>query len=509
MSANVDPRAAAPALDRRRPPTPWSSHFAVARSHPWLILAATLFAVAVAAVYVTIAPRRYEAHAELLVSVSPSYQPALEDLGLLHQSTDAGRPAETIAWLAMTNRIATHVSHSLGGHPSAAAIHSGIVAQPVGGADVVDIAATASSATTAAAIANADAKAVLAVRAADLRPLVDRLLARLQVDLAGERPGGFSQASTTTEIQDLQALRMAGDPSVHLMQSAPVPSAPSWPKTQIVIAGAALVGFLVGVLGAFAVESRDPRLRSPGQLRRVFAAPTIATIPAANRRHARGLSGRRPVTPDMLGAGALEQIRTLSHRLVGRHCVLVTGASGREGRTTVAMALAHAAALSGRETILLELDARTSAMADALTLYAHDVHDVLAGRTDLDSALATPHGFCDRLRVLPAGRISASLADLPQPRQLVELVQTARELADLVIVDVAPLGVVGDGVPLVAAADLTLMVVRIGATRLPAVAQAAAELEGAENYTVLIRARSVRNHDRRVVSVRLPATVGG
>lgn len=479
------------------------------RSHPWLIVSATILAIAVAVAYVNVAPRRYDAHAELLVSVSPSYEPALEDLGLLRQSTDAGRPAQTIAWLAMTNRVATYASVRLGGHPAAAAIRSGIVAQPVAGADVVDVAATASTPAAAAAIANADAAAVLAVRAADLRPMADRLIAQLRGDLAGERPGGFAQAATTAEIQDLEALRMAGDPSVHLMQRASAPSAPSWPKAPIVIAGAAVVGLLVGVLGAFAVEARDPRLRSPGQLRRVFAGPIIATIPPAKGGRVRGRRGRLPVTPDMLGIAASEQIRTLSHRLVGRRCVLVTGASGHEGRTTVAMALAQAAALAGRETILLELDARTGAMADALTLHAFVVHDVLAGRADLDSALATPHGFCERLEVLPAGWAPVNLADLPQPRQLVELVRAACDLADLVIIDVAPLGVVGDGVPLVASADLTLTVVRIGTTRLRALAQAAAELEGAGNYTVLIGARPAKGRGRGPMAVRSTVAVGG
>ena len=72
-----------------------------------------------------------------------------------------------------------------------------------------------------------------------------------------------------------------------------MPTSASWPNPPVVMAGAALVGLLVGVLGAFAVESRAPRLRSQGQLRRLFAAPVIATIPPAESRRWRE-RGRRP-----------------------------------------------------------------------------------------------------------------------------------------------------------------------------------------------------------------------
>ncbi len=502
-SSGFDPRNVAPALDRRRPPTPWSAHFAVVRSHPWLIVAATLLTVAVSAAYVSVAPRRYEAHAELLVSVSPTYQPALEDLGLLHVSADAGRPAQTVAWLAMTRRVATVASARLGGHPSPGSIAAHIVAQPVAGADVVDIAATASSAATAAAIANADAYGVRTVRAADLRPTIDRLVAQLQGDLKAERPGSFAAAATGGEIQDLTALRLVGDPSVHILQPATAPSAPSWPKPQIILAGAALVGLLVGVLGAFALESRDPRLRTAGQLRRLFAAPVIATISPARSHGARGQQ-RRPIPPHVLGRAASEQIRTLSHRLAGRHCVLVTGASGCEGRTTVAMALAEASAEAGRDTILVEVDLRKGALADALGLLDYDVQDVLADRASADVALTTPRGLSPRLRVLPAGRPPSTLADLPEPGRITDMIRSLCDLADLVIVDAPPLGTTGDSVPLVALADLALLVVRVGATRLEPLAQAVAELEGAESGTVVVGRRHAKVRDHRL----LPATAG-
>ncbi|MGH3073298.1 MAG: hypothetical protein ACRDQC_00130 [Gaiellales bacterium] len=495
-----DPQPTTPAWDRRRPPTPWSSHLAVVRSHPWLILAAAVVAIAASALYVDHAPRRYQAHAQLLVSVDPVDQPALAELGLLHVSSEAGRPAQTVAWLAMSRRVAAYAAAELGGDPSAGAIASEIVAQPVAGADVVDIAATTRHPATAAAIANAVADGVRSARAADLEPTIDRLIAQRRAALADEIPTRGAASATLLQLQDLESLRANGDPSIHVLQKASVPTSASWPNPPVVMAGAALVGLLVGVLGAFAVESRAPRLRSQGQLRRLFAAPVVATIPPAESRRWSGRGRRpRPVTPNHLPAAASEQIRTLSHRLVGRHCVLVTGASGGEGRTTLALAFANAAALAGRDTILLEVDSRTGALGGMLGLTAYSMDDVLSDPNGLKLALATPHGLSPLLRVLPASGTSRSLADLPQPGQVVELVRRASELADLVVIDAAPLGIFGDAVPLVATADLALMVVRVGTTQLDALAHAAAELDGVDSGTVVVGRRPANRRDRRLL----------
>ena len=148
-------------------------------------------------------------------------------------------------------------------------------------------------------------------------------------------------------------------------------------------------------------------------------------------------------------------------------------------------------------------------MADALTLHAFVVHDVLAGRAYLDSALATPHGFCERLEVLPAGWAPVNLADLPQPRQLVELVRAACDLADLVIIDVAPLG---SSATACRSSHRQISPSRSygsGTTRLRALAQAAAELEGAGNDTVLIGARPAKVPRSEALAVRSTVAVGG
>ncbi len=487
----------AAAMDRRRPPTPWAVHVSVLRAHLGLILAAVALAVGGAVVYLVKAPHRYTAHAQLLVSVDDGSQPMFDDLPLLRSSSEPGRPVQTIAWLAMSNRVAGYASVALGGKPSATWIAANVVAQPVASADVVDITVTASNPAQAAAVANAVAAGVKTARAADLNPTLNQLIGQLQSQLRSSKVLSDVATQSALQLHALQQMRMTGDPSVQVLQRATAPASASWPDPPIVIGAAALVGLLIGVLGAFALESRRPRLRNEGHLRRRNTGPLIASIPSSKSRRPFAKRRRGPLVPEQLSADTAEQVRTLSHRLVGRHCVLVTGASRSEGRTSLALALAHAAALAGRETILLELDVRAPALANTLGTQPYaSVQSVLDDVSKLEEALVWLPSLPPLLGVLPAGAAPTTLADLPQPGQLVELIHKARALADLVIIDAGPLGSVGDVVPLIAAVDFTLLVASPGKTSLDALTQVAAELDGADTATVIIGQRAVRI-DRR------------
>jgi Mrp family chromosome partitioning ATPase len=458
-----------------------------------LVLLAIAVAIAVAIIYVAQAPRRYEAHAQLLVRTGPGPQLGLTGLNLLGSSAQPDRAVQTVSLLAMTTRVANYASVELGGHPPASVIKSDIVALPVANADAVDIAATASSPANAAATANAVAAGVLTARARDLYPKLDRLIASLRERSRHAGQHGTDAFALSTQLQAAESLRVTGDPAVHLLARAVRPSSASWPNPLIIIGGAGLAGLLVGLLGAFAVESYRPLLRSEAQLPSRFPGPLVAQIPRVKWRARR----RGPIAPQHLSAGAADEVRTLSYRLAGSHGVLVTGASPREGRTTLSLALAHAAALSGRETILLEADFRTGTLARTLALPEHaGMRSMLGDPAGLDDALMTLPGFPSRLRVLPAGDAPTTLADLPQTGQLTELIRCACDLADLVIVDAPPLGSFGDAVPLVAVTDFTLLVVRVDGTRLDDLAQAAAELNGAASAMVVIGGHAVKA-DRR------------
>ena len=230
--------------------------------------------------------------------LDPVDQPALAELGLLHVSSEAGRPAQTVAWLAMSKRVAAYAASELGGDPSAGAIASEIVAQPVAGADVVDIAATTRRPATAAAVANAVADGVRAARAADLRPThrPPRRAApcgarRIWPRLAAPPRRRFSSFRTSRR---LRANGDLVDPRAPEGDGADVSSWPnrrwSWrvPRSSGSSWGCSLRLRSSGVLPGCAA-----RVSSAGS----FAAPVIATIESAESRRWRE-RGRRPPSRD-------------------------------------------------------------------------------------------------------------------------------------------------------------------------------------------------------------------
>jgi Mrp family chromosome partitioning ATPase len=144
--------------------------------------------------------------------------------------------------------------------------------------------------------------------------------------------------------------------------------------------------------------------------------------------------------------------------------VLATGASIGDGTTTTMLQLAQALVTSGRSVLLIDGDSRTGDMTRRLGLerQASGLAELLADEATLSECVVGARALAE-LQVLPAGR-----RQWPGPLvgvRLREIVDQARELADHVLVDTAPLGQASDLVPALAEVDEVLVIARPGHTR--------------------------------------------
>lgn len=464
-----------------------SRYLQIVRDRIGFVVGVTLLALVAAIAYLAVAPKTYEAEADVIVTPASDEQ-LNTGLPLIRESNDPTRDVETVARLIASRTVAIRARAALKDDRTPTALLSSVDAAPVAQSNIVSVTATGSSPEEARDTANAFADGLVRERTRQLHRALDEKITGLQASVKQQTaselnaPGGLR-----SQLSALQALRQGSDPSVRIQTRAAAPTSPASPKPLLTIAAGLVAGLTLGLAGAFALFAVDPRLRREEQLRERYRIPVLARIPRETkapqsvkgpRRFGIGphRKVRQPLNPGNLSPPTMEAFRTLRAMIDAKHegtrtpsrSVLVTGPSPSEGKSTTALNLAASFALAGRKTILIEADFRRPTIGQALDLRASvGVARVLLGNASVESALVSVKPFGDQLRVLladPSGEALPELLSLPAAGSLLD---RAEELADVVVIDSPPLTEVVDALPLARQADDVALVVRLDATRLP------------------------------------------
>jgi len=155
--------------------------------------------------------------------------------------------------------------------------------------------------------------------------------------------------------------------------------------------------------------------------------------------------------------------------------VVIASAAQGDGKTTIARHLAEAAARLGSRVLLLEVDLRQPTLVQQLDIESGPgLADVLIGAISIGEAIqsvdleaAPGEGAEGRtLDVLTAGAVLP-----PNPGELLEsnametVLERARSVYDLVVIDTPPLTVVSDAFPLLRKVDGVVIVGWVGHSR--------------------------------------------
>jgi ATPases involved in chromosome partitioning len=222
---------------------------------------------------------------------------------------------------------------------------------------------------------------------------------------------------------------------------------------------------ILGIMASFLARVLDPRLRREEQLRSLFRLPILTRVPIGGTTRGAG-----PLAPNALTPGASEAYRTLRATLSGKlragdsASIFITGSVPSEGKTTSAINLASSFALAGDSVILIEGDLRLPAIGKALGVTAErGVVSVLIENSTLEDALVPAPTLGGNLRLLLADYSgpgnAAELFTLPSAARLIE---DAKRLAKVVIIDSPPLAEIVDTLPLAVRADSVVVVARLG-----------------------------------------------
>lgn len=339
--------------------------------------------------------------------------------------------------------------------------------------NTISVRATTDAPATAAAYANAIARAyvqeaearaeeeasrgvqAIEEQIAQLREEAESAAAESELDpedtLAASRARILSERiialeSTAADIAAQVAVRGSGVDSVREAEPPEQPSAPD------PLRDAALVAFLaLALAGAFAYwrAGKDDRLSSAGDAASILGAPLLGEVPEF------GKTGQGGVNPLITSAAAAEAFRfvltSIEHATGGASAsVLITSANAGDGKTVSAAQLALAALRHARSPLLVDGDVRARGLTRLLRSEGvSGLTDAILGTATVDEA--TRRYRIDDDTVLPvvtAGDADADVVAVMRDTRLPQVFSELREQSDLLFVD-SP--------PMLAVADATLM----------------------------------------------------
>ncbi len=296
-------------------------------------------------------------------------------------------------------------------------------------------------------------------KASSARDLAER---RSRIDALNVQISSWQQTYATLERNLLE-----GSPNViTVYESATYPSMPIGPKLVQNVILASLVGLVLSLVIAFALEAIDDSIKSVEDARRASGLSVLGSV-----AHIRGHGYPNKLVTlrndNDRAAEAFRVLRTnLQFSVMGKpfQTLMVTSARSREGKSVTAANLAVALAQSGRKTALVDCDLRRPTQHE---IFQMSVEDGLT-RLFLDETLDVMSGAVEKhrnLTVIPAGPEPPNPAELLDSARMAQVMEQLKAHFDVAILDAPPVLSVADAAIIGARCDAVLLVADCGYTR--------------------------------------------
>lgn len=292
------------------------------------------------------------------------------------------------------------------------------------------------------------------------------------------------EADTNRDLYDLFYNRISETTATGGLESAPariispavIPAKPAKPKKLLVIGLVFVFSLMVGVMAAFLLEALTNTVRSAADVEEKLRLPLLGMLPLLKAKRKQGGSLGN-VFFDKAELGFTEAIRTVRtgislDNLEHPHKVIVVASSiGGEGKSTVALSLAHAFAQM-EKVLLVDADMRRPSIGRELNLPSHrrGLSELLAGEANLAECLFRSKNY--QLNVLSTGFIPPDPLQLLSSRHLGNALMVLRRNYDRIIIDTPPILPVSDALVLSKHADTVIMVAKSDATSIRQINQA-------------------------------------
>jgi len=333
------------------------------------------------------------------------------------------------------------IQRDLGGGLNDAQLKSMLTADAPSGQTLINIHASDSSASQAAAIANSAARAFI------------------------------------TAVETYSTPKGTSTPTIQLFTTDPAvqPTSPSSPNTLVNVLAGLFIGLLLGISLAVLREVLDNRIKEVDVLARVTGVPAMGVV-AEDKKTERHVIATRAGSRNVRAENFRQLRANLQFAAVDEQprIIAITSSLPGEGKTTIAINLASTLAEAGFTVCLVDADLRRPTIAGTLGLLSPvGLTSVLIHQISLAEALQNAG---TNLYVLASGPVPPNPSELLASSSLREVMKLLAEKVDFIIMDTAPLLPVADGTEVAALADGTLLIARHGETTEVQVRRAARSL---------------------------------
>lgn len=464
----------------------------IARRHWRLIAGVILASVIVFAVAHERSAKAYTATASVAFQSDTLTDAALNIATVT--SSEPQREADTEVLIAHSAEVAHSVREQLKLSNTPGELLAEVKVEAAPTADVLNILATTHDPSASAALANAFASQYIAFRTKAQLAGISTAQEKLREQIAALPSTSPERATLEQSLVRLGSLQAAAASGTSIIGRATPPTSPNGAGLSESIVIGILVGAAIAFSLVFLVESLDRRVKIVADFERGYGLQALAGIPRASS----------PAFDDEDSA-LLEPYRILRTALgfsaVTRqlNTLLVTSAVAGEGKTTVAVNLARVVALSGRRTVLVELDLRRPTTFGTIDLAAKGgATTAIAGAAEVRSVLVRPVPELQNLLVLPSGALPHNPSELLGSERVTEMLMELAVEDSMVIIDSPPLNPVADAQVLLdnPAIDGAVVVARVDRTTREDVRHARAILDRHRVQPVGIVVTGVREASR-------------
>lgn len=263
------------------------------------------------------------------------------------------------------------------------------------------------------------------------------------------------------------AAMVLGDTRIYVIEEATVPASPansrSWKGSAVkgAILGAGVVVLIMGII-ALSIHT----VNSADDLKNAVSIKCLGTLPYCRVKKRTGGNGSILITESSASRPFTEAILTVRARLL-HYCkkndakvILITSTVPGEGKTTLAANLAVSLAQNGSKVILVDADLRLQSLRRFFRVRheSRGLVDALEAQNPYLPGFLTDVGV-ENLKLISGGSSAAPFGIL-RSKKIKNIFEKLRDMADYVIVDTPPSGMLSDAESFIRYSDGVIYVIK-------------------------------------------------